>query len=237
MKKIKAQNIPFDIIYEDKYILIINKKADCIVHTNNSVKKNTVVNGLINHLKKPYNIPRSGLAHRLDKNTTGLMIITKDIQSQKNIMLQFRRKDIKKFYVAIVHGNLFSGGTIINTVKRDKKNHLKMQIVKNNSSQNAITHFRIIGKYEKYTLLNIKLETGKTHQIRIHFSDLRHPIVGDKLYNNQFTEKNRKNGMSYQMLHAKSLNFLHPKTGKHMSFFADIPVHFKLFLENLKRKT
>lgn len=231
MQKIKPQRIFFDLIYEDKYIIVINKKPNIIVHTNNKIKKNTIINGLIDYIENSYYIPRSGIIHRLDKNTTGIMVIAKSNEAQKNIMMQFRKKLVCKFYSALIHGSLLSGGTIRNKIIRDNKNVLKMTLDKDHkNNENAITHYRIAKKYKKYTLLNVKIETGKTHQIRLHFSNLGFPIVGDKTYNRRINTMSDIQ-VDYQLLHAKCLKFFHPITKKELCFFSKLPSIFNRFLK------
>ena len=236
MKKIKPQNFFLNIVYEDKDILIIDKQLNSIVHTNDNIRENTIVNGLINYIDKSYSLPRSGLIHRLDKNTTGLMVIAKNIQSQKNIMLQFKKKCINKFYVAIVHGSILNGGIIRNTLRRDGNNYLKMKIINlPPEDYNSVTHYRVLNKYKRYTLLSIKLETGKTHQIRIHLSHQSSPIVGESLYQNKYGNLDKEMNIRHHLLHAKYLQFFHPIHKKKLSFFSKIPDYFFSFLNSIEK--
>ena len=231
MQKIKKENILLNIIYEDKSIIVIDKKKNTIIHTNNSMKKGTLINGIVNHINNFYDMPRSGLIHRLDKDTTGLMVIAKNIQSQKNLLFQFKKKVIKKFYVTLVKGNIISGNLIKNCIKRDYCSSLKMKI-ESEKSFNSVTHYRILKKYKQHTLLKVKIESGKTHQIRLHFSNIKHPILGDYLYNynDAFFINERK---FHLFLHASALMFYHPISRKKMFFFSDIPYYYKNILEKL----
>lgn len=217
-KKIElvAEDIDLDIIYEDEYMIVVNKDRNMVVHPANGNEEHTLVNALLNHCNlSMINPNRPGIVHRLDKDTTGLIVCAKDDKTHLKLVEMFSNREINKKYLAICNGVFINKHSIINKpIGRDEKDRKKMSVNSKNAKM-AITEYSILAENEKYSLVDIKLHTGRTHQIRVHFSSLNHPIVGDETYGN----KNEKIKAKGQMLHAYSLNFIHPITKKNMNFF------------------
>lgn len=211
-----AEDIDLDIIYEDEYMIVVNKGRNMVVHPANGNEEHTLVNALLNHCNlSMINPNRPGIVHRLDKDTTGLIVCAKDDKTHLKLVEMFSNREINKKYLAICNGVFINKHSIINKpIGRDEKDRKKMSVNSKNAKM-AITEYSILAENEKYSLVDIKLHTGRTHQIRVHFSSLNHPIVGDETYGN----KNEKIKAKGQMLHAYSLNFIHPITKKNMNFF------------------
>ena len=216
--KDKAESIPLDIIHEDNEIIIVNKPAGLVVHP-----------GAGNQDR----LPRAGIIHRLDKDTTGLMIIARTIESHTYLVDQLQRRLIKRSYKTIVCGKLLTGGKIENKIGRHPKNRTKMAVIENGKL--AITHYRIIKKYKHYTYLDITLDTGRTHQIRVQMSNMKYPIVGDQIYGKNLSLKKDIDAtlrdfiqnFNRQALHAYNLELIHPKTKKAVSYDAELPDDIK----------
>lgn len=217
-KKIEliAEDIDLDIIYEDEYMIVVNKDRNMVVHPANGNEEHTLVNALLNHCNlSMINPNRPGIVHRLDKDTTGLIVCAKDDKTHLKLVEMFSNREINKKYLAICNGVFINKHSIINKpIGRDEKDRKKMSVNSKNAKM-AITEYSILAENEKYSLVDVKLHTGRTHQIRVHFSSLNHPIIGDETYGN----KNEKIKAKGQMLHAYSLNFIHPITKKNMNFF------------------
>ena len=213
--KLVAEEIDLDIVYEDDYIIIINKPRNMVVHPAAGNEEHTLVNALLNHCKlSMINSERPGIVHRLDKDTTGLIICAKDDETHLKMVDMFSKRDISKKYLAICNGSFSKeSGFIDKPIGRDEKDRKKMS-VKSKSGKEALTEYNILTSNLKYSLVDVTLHTGRTHQIRVHFSSLNHPIVGDETYSNK-NEKIKANG---QMLHSYYLEFSHPITKENLSF-------------------
>ena len=213
--KLVAEEIDLDIIYEDDYIIIINKPRNMVVHPAAGNEEHTLVNALLNHCKlSMINSERPGIVHRLDKDTTGLIICAKDDETHLKLVDMFSKRDISKKYLAICNGSFSKeSGFIDKTIGRDEKDRKKMS-VKSKSGKEALTEYNILTSNLKYSLVDVTLHTGRTHQIRVHFSSINHPIVGDDTYGN----KNEKIKAKGQMLHSYYLEFLHPITNEKLQF-------------------
>lgn len=213
--KLVAEEIDLDIVYEDDYIIIINKPRNMVVHPAAGNEEHTIVNALLNHCKlSMINSERPGIVHRLDKDTTGLIICAKDDETHLKLVDMFSKRDISKKYLAICNGSFSKeSGFIDKPIGRDEKDRKKMS-VKSKSGKEALTEYNILTSNLKYSLVDVTLHTGRTHQIRVHFSSLNHPIVGDDTYGNK-NEKIKANG---QMLHSYYLEFSHPITKENLSF-------------------
>jgi pseudouridine synthase, rluA family len=213
--KLVAEEIDLDIVYEDDYIIIINKPRNMVVHPAVGNEDHTLVNALLNHCKlSMINFERPGIVHRLDKDTTGLIICAKDDETHLKLVDMFSKRDISKKYLAICNGSFSKeSGFIDKPIGRDEKDRKKMS-VKSKSGKEALTEYNILTSNLKYSLVDVTLHTGRTHQIRVHFSSLNHPIVGDDTYGNK-NEKIKANG---QMLHSYYLEFSHPITKENLSF-------------------
>lgn len=230
---IKPQNIPVEVIYEDSDIIVVNKPKGMVVHPANGNPDGTLVNAILalckDNLSGIGGEIRPGIVHRLDKDTSGLLIIAKNDLAHKNISEQIKNRQVKKIYIALVKGNVAEDeATIDMPIGRSTKDRKKMAVRKDGKT--AITHFKVLKRYNKYTLLEIKIDTGRTHQIRVHMAEIGHPVVGDMVYSSGKNEF----GIEGQMLHAKSLDFKHPVTGKEMHLEADLPQYFVDVLNKLQ---
>ena len=230
--EIKAQDIPLEILYEDNDIIVVNKPKGMVVHPANGNPDGTLVNAIMSICKDSLSgiggEIRPGIVHRLDKNTSGAIIIAKNDKAHINLSEQLKNHEIKKTYIALVRGIVKENNATINMpIGRSKKDRKKMDVDKN--GKEAITHFKVLKRYQDCTLLEINIETGRTHQIRVHLSHIGYPIIGDEVYSNG---KNKWN-IEGQCLHAKSLDFKHPITEKEMHIEAELPKYFQKILEEL----
>ena len=230
--ELKAQDIPLEILYEDNDIIVVNKPKGMVVHPANGNPDGTLVNAIMSICKDSLSgiggEIRPGIVHRLDKNTSGAIIIAKNDKAHINLSEQLRNHEIKKTYIALVRGVVKENNATINMpIGRSKKDRKKMDVDKN--GKDAITHFKVLKRYSNCSLLEINIETGRTHQIRVHLSHIGYPIIGDEVYSNG---KNKWN-IEGQCLHAKSLDFVHPITGEKMHIEAELPEYFQKILEDL----
>lgn len=229
--EIEAENIALNILYEDKDIIVINKKQGMVVHPSYGHYSGTVVNALLYHCKGELSgingVMRPGIVHRIDKDTSGVIVAAKNNNAHQKLAAQLKEHSITRKYNAIVYNNIKNDtGTIDAPIGRHPINRKKMAVTDKNSKQ-AITHYKVIKRFDNYTFIEAQLETGRTHQIRVHMSYIGHPLVGDEVYG----PKNSKFKLNGQMLHARVLGFIHPSTGKYIEFEADIPEYFKRFLK------
>lgn len=227
----EPQDIPIDIIYEDNDLAIVNKPQGMVVHPAIKNYDGTLVNALMYRLKNLSSINgviRPGIVHRLDKDTSGLLVIAKNDNAHINLSNQIARKDCKRIYWALVDGIVKEDGEIITNFGRDPKNRLKMAVTR--EGKIAHTLYRVLETFDKYSLVEFELKTGRTHQIRVHSAYIHHPIVGDRLYN----PNPCKFKLDGQLLHAKKLILTHPVTGKIMEFECDIPEYFEGILNSLR---
>ena len=236
--KIEAQDIPLDIIYEDEDILVVNKQKGLVVHPANGNPDGTLVNAVMAHCKDSLSgiggELRPGIVHRLDKDTSGLLIIAKNDKAHIQMSNQIKNREVKKTYIALVRGTIAENEATINMpIGRSTKDRKKMAVTK--SGKEAVTHFKVLNRYTtdkgSYTLLEIKIDTGRTHQIRVHMAEIGHPVIGDVVYSNGKNEF----GVEGQCLHAKRLEFTHPITGKEMKLEAPLPEYFKNIIEHLEK--
>ena len=232
---LKAQDIPLDIIYEDQDIIVVNKPKGMVVHPANGNPDGTLVNAIMAICKDSLSgiggEIRPGIVHRLDKDTSGIVIIAKNDKAHIHLSEQIKEHQVKKTYIALVRGIVKENEATINMpIGRSEKDRKKMAVTK--KGKEAITHFKVLERYDKYTLLQVNIETGRTHQIRVHLSQIGYPIVGDEVYSNGKNEWNVKG----QCLHAKSLEFTHPITGEKMYLEAKLPEYFENILKDLENR-
>lgn len=227
------ENIPLDIIYEDDDVLVINKQKGLIVHPGAGVNSGTLANALkyhIDHLSSLNGTYRPGIVHRIDKDTTGLLIVAKNDYAHKFLSDQLVDHTLSRKYYALVLGKISEdNGKIIAPIGRDKNNRQKMCVDLINGKE-AITNFKVIKRFKLYTLVECKLQTGRTHQIRVHFEYINHPVIGDEIYG----KGNRKLINDGQLLHAFEISFIHPTTKKLMTFNAPMPERFKNIIDHLE---
>ena len=224
--ELKAQDIPLEILYEDSDIIVVNKPKGMVVHPANGNPDGTLVNAIMAICKDSLSgiggEIRPGIVHRLDKDTSGVIIVAKNDKAHINLSEQIKNHEVEKTYIAIVRGNVKENEATINMpIGRSNKDRKKMAVTK--YGKNAVTHFKVIGRHNNYTLLEIKIETGRTHQIRVHLAQIGYPIIGDTVYSNGKNEW----GVVGQCLHAKSIRFKHPITGKEMFIEAPLPEYFE----------
>ena len=234
--KLKAQDIPVEVVYEDKDIIVVNKPKGMVVHPANGNPDGTLVNAILAMCKDSLSgiggEIRPGIVHRLDKDTSGLLIIAKNDEAHVKMSKQIQDRLVTKKYIALVKGVVKDDeATIDMPIARSKVDRKKMAVDKD--GKQAVTHFKVIKRYKGYTLLEIKIDTGRTHQIRVHMAKIGYPVVGDMVYSNGKNEF----GVEGQMLHAKSLEFSHPITGKKMHLEAQLPEYFKKVLEELDNRS
>ncbi|BFT29775.1 23S rRNA pseudouridine(1911/1915/1917) synthase RluD [Alteromonas sp. D210916BOD_24] len=239
----EAQDIDLNIVYEDEHILVINKPADLVVHPGAGNPSGTVLNALLNHVPDIDKVPRAGIVHRLDKDTTGLMVVAKTIPAQTHLVDQLQRREMSREYEAIALGTMVAGGIVDAPIGRHatKRTHMAVR----ESGKPAVTHYRVIEKFRAYTHLRLKLETGRTHQIRVHMAYIKHPLLGDQVYGGRprlpkgasdaFITALR--GFQRQALHAAQLSLFHPETEEWMTFKAPLPDDMQALLKAVRKDT
>ena len=231
---LEAENIPLDIIYQDKDIAIINKPQGMTVHAGNGTHGSTLVNALLYHLDSLSGINgviRPGIVHRIDKDTSGLLVVAKNDAAHLSLSEQIKNKTCHRIYLALLEGTIKQNDGIIDTfIGRSDKNRTMMAV--KDSGRRAVTHFKVLKRYKEFTFAEFRLETGRTHQIRVHCKYIGHPIVGDPVYGYE-KQKFKLNG---QLLHAWKLELTHPSTGERMSFEAPLPDYFQAVLQKLDKQ-
>ncbi len=229
---VEAEDIPLDIVYEDEDLMVINKPRGMVVHPAAGNYTGTLVNAVMAHagdsLSSINGVIRPGIVHRIDKDTSGLIMVAKNNRAHESLSAQLKEHSITRRYVALVYDNIVNdNGTIDAPIGRDPKNRLRKK-VNGEAPRRAVTHYKVLERYGKYTLCEMKLETGRTHQIRVHMAYIKHPLVGDPLYG----PSKKPAFLKGQMLHAKVLGFVHPTTGEYMEFTQELPEDF---LENMRK--
>lgn len=232
----KPQDIELDIIYEDNDVLVINKPRGMVVHPAFGNEDGTLVNAVMHHcgdnLSAINGVLRPGIVHRIDKDTTGLLVVAKNNKAHLFLTEQLSDRTLSRTYYAIVHGNIKEDtGTINAPIARCERDRKKMAVAQKNGRE-AITHFTVLERFSKYTFMRFKLQTGRTHQIRVHSKYIAHPILGDKAYGIKKEEFN----LAGQLLHAGEIAFIHPTTKETVSFSAPLPEDFKITLDKIREK-
>lgn len=232
-----AEDIPIDIFYEDDDLLIVNKEQGMVVHPAPGNYTGTLVNALMFHCKDLSSIngvKRPGIVHRIDKDTSGLLMVAKNNDAHNDLAAQLKDHTVTRVYHAIVYGNIVEEAGVVNApIGRNSNNRLKMAVTQKNSKE-AVTHYKVIKRFNKqYTYIELRLETGRTHQIRVHMSHIGHPLLGDQVYSVK-KEKIKHNG---QLLHAKVIGFVHPTTKEYVEFESELPEYFQKVLKKVESVT
>ncbi|SDE76422.1 ribosomal large subunit pseudouridine synthase D [Fontibacillus panacisegetis] len=232
--EIEPEDIPLDVYYEDADVIVVNKSRGIVVHPAPGHSSGTLVNALMHHCKDLSGINgelRPGIVHRIDKDTSGLLMAAKNDKAHASLAAQLKEHSVTRKYFALVHGNVnHDQGTVDAPIGRDPHDR-KMYTVQERNSKHAVTHFHVVERFGDYTLLELKLETGRTHQIRVHMKFIGHPLVGDPMYGRSKGIK-----MDGQALHAAVLGFIHPSTGEYMEFAAPIPEDMEHVLHALRNR-
>lgn len=230
------EDIPLEVVYEDSDVIVVNKPRGLVVHPAPGHYSGTLVNALLHHCKDLSGINgvmRPGIVHRIDKDTSGLLMAAKNDLAHVSLAAQLKEHSVNRKYIAVVHGNVaHDHGTIDAPIGRDPKDR-KLYTVTERNSKHAVTHFVVLERFGDYTLMELKLETGRTHQIRVHMKFIGHPLVGDPAYG---PSRSRDIAMEGQALHAAVLGFVHPRTGEHLQFEAELPDDMRKLLHVLKNR-
>lgn len=239
---LKPQDIALDVVFADAHLAVINKPAGLTVHPGAGVPDGTLQNALLHHWPHTVEIPRAGLVHRLDKDTTGLMVVALSAAAHTHLTAMMASRTVHREYDALVNGALVSGGTINEPIARHPRDRVRMAVVL--GGREAVTHYRVAERFEWHTLLRVQLETGRTHQIRVHLSHLKYPVAGDAVYGGDVLRargasvalRKATSAFQRQALHAAALSFAHPVSGKPLSFTAPRPMDFESLLTTLRQE-
>ena len=224
-----AEDIPLEVVFEDDDIIIINKPVGLVTHPGAGNWKGTLANGLLSYDPELFKLDRAGIVHRLDKNTSGLMVVARSERAQKNLVEQLQTHTVSREYSAIVYGHMISGGSVDEPIGRDSRDRIKQAVTE--SGKHALTHYRVIDRFAHHTHVKAILETGRTHQIRVHLSHIGYSLIGDPMYGGKIrfpkkadeALKDALKGFKRQALHAKKLTIVHPVSGETMSWKAPLP--------------
>lgn len=235
----KAQAIPLDIVHEDGEILVINKPPGLVVHPGAGNPEGTLLNALLNHAPALAVLPRAGIVHRLDKDTSGLMVVAKTERARRHLIEQLQEHSVEREYLTIVNGVMVAGGTVDAPIGRHRTQRTRMAV--SDRGKPAVSHYRVMKKYRAHTLVQVKLESGRTHQIRVHMAHLHYPVVGDPVYGGRLKIpagaseglKNVLRGFKRQALHALKLSLIHPGTGKRVQWATSVPEDMSKLMEAL----
>jgi 23S rRNA pseudouridine1911/1915/1917 synthase len=237
---VTAENIPIEIVYEDDDVAVINKPRGMVVHPGPGNQSGTLVNAIMYHmgdsLSSINGVIRPGIVHRIDKDTSGLLMIAKNDAAHESLAAQLKVHSVTREYTALVYDNIKEDSfTVDQPIGRDERNRMR-NAVNGAAARNAVTHIKVLERFGKYTLVKAVLETGRTHQIRVHMAYMHHPLVGDELYGPRRTSSKIEGiAVSGQLLHAGTLGFVHPSTGQYMEFHSDLPEVFAQVLEKLRK--
>ncbi len=236
-----GEDIAIDVVYEDDDIIVVNKPVGLVTHPGAGNWTGTLANALLHYDPSLANLDRAGIVHRLDKNTSGLMVVARSELAQKNLVEQLQTHTVSREYSAIVYGHMISGGTVDAPIGRDPKDRIKQAVVEEGEGKDAVTHYRVIDRFAHHTHVKCILETGRTHQIRVHMSFIEHPLIADPMYGGKIrfpkkADEQLKDALkkfNRQALHAKKLTLSHPITGEEMSWKAPLPQDLQELLQVL----
>ena len=241
----EAEDIPFELVYQDADVLVVNKAAGLVVHPGAGNPRGTLVNALLHFDPRMNELPRAGIVHRLDKDTSGLMVVARSLRSHAALIEQLSNREVHRQYVAVVVGPMIAGGTVTAPIGRHATDRIRQAVVKEGQGREAITHYRVRERFRAHTVLECRLETGRTHQIRVHMNHARHPLIGDPLYGGSFKLPKAATpelvemlrSFKRQALHAEKLAFVHPVTGETISTEAPIPADMQALIATLRADT
>ncbi len=237
----EAENIPLDIVYEDEALIIVNKPAGLVVHPAQGNWSGTLQNALLNHDANLATLPRAGIVHRIDKDTSGLLMVAKTLQAHHSLVDQLQERSIEREYLAVTKGRMISGGTVDEPIGRHPTER-KQFAVRMSGGKDAVTHYRVIERFTRHSFIQVQLETGRTHQIRVHMAHIKFPLIGDPMYGGRFQMpancsehlKVILKNFKRQALHAAKLGLVHPLTDEYMEWEQDIPDDMHELLEALR---
>ena len=237
----RAQPIPLTVVYEDDDLIVVNKPPGLVVHPGAGNPEGTLLNALLNHAPRQARLPRAGIVHRLDKDTSGLLVVAKTERARQDLIRQLQQRTLGREYVALVNGVLTAGGTIEAPIGRHRHDRTRMTVTAR--GKEAVSHYRVLKKYRAHTLAQVRLESGRTHQIRVHMAHLKHPVVGDPTYGGRLRLpkdasarlRSALQGFRRQALHAAKLSLVHPVTGEKMQWAASVPRDMHVLMEELAK--
>jgi 23S rRNA pseudouridine1911/1915/1917 synthase len=240
-----AENIPLEVLYADADVLVVNKPAGLVVHPGAGNPRGTMVNALLHYDPELAQLPRAGIVHRLDKDTSGLMVVARSLRAHAGLIEQLSSRAVHRQYVAVVQGPMVAGNTVDAPIDRHPHDRIRMAVSKPDTGREAITHYRVREKFRSHTVVECRLETGRTHQIRVHMAYVKHPLIGDPLYGGSFklpkaaTEAlvEALRGFRRQALHAEKLSFTHPVNGDTLSFESPLPADMVALIDTLRDDT
>ena len=231
----QAQSIALTIVFEDAHIVVINKPAGLVVHPGNGNPDGTLMNGLLHHHPALADVPRAGIVHRLDKETSGLLVVAKTLIAQTDLVRQLQARTVKRHYLALALGSVAYGGCVDAPIGRHPVHRTRMAVVRGAHGREARTRYEVMERFARATLLECQLETGRTHQIRVHLASIGHPLAGDPVYGKTSSGDARLDAFSRQALHAWRLALVHPATGDLVTWEAPLPEDFSQLLDTLRR--
>jgi 23S rRNA pseudouridine1911/1915/1917 synthase len=240
-----AENIPLDLVYQDDDVLVINKPAGLVVHPGAGNPRGTLVNALLHFDARMAELPRAGIVHRLDKDTSGLMVVARSLRSHASLVEQLSEREVHRQYVAVVVGPMIAGSTVNAPIGRHPTDRIRQAVVKPGQGREAITHYRVRERFRAHTLIECRLETGRTHQIRVHMAHAKHPLIGDPLYGGSFKLPKAATpeladmlrGFKRQALHAEKLTFRHPVSDQDVTTEAAMPADMQALVATLRADT